>query len=1111
MTHFLARNQIRIINKLVIGLFFISLLLLAGGNVTAREYRDNLASAKEMSGFQGRPVKFQHLNYQQGLSNNNVWSVWQDSQGFMWFGTVGGLNRFDGYRFLNYKNIPGDPESLSANLVTVVYEDQQGDLWVGTWENGLDHFDRETEEITHYKNDLLDRSTIGSNAIRSIIQDSYGVLWVGTAGGGLNRFDPENNQFIRYNKDDQPGSLTSNDVFALYEDSAGELWIGTFAGGLNRYEREEDRFWHFYAEADSSESLRGALIDALVEDQAGNLWLGTWGGGLFRFDRENYRLTQFSHDSDSPDSLSNDFVLSLAVDLQGRLWIGTDGGGVNVLDPGDTRFTNFLHHPGDKDSLSNNVVRSLFLDQEGTIWIGTWGGGIDRFSYEYNQFNHYKYAPDAGMGLSDSNVMSIYQDSQGYVWAGTEKGGLNRLDLSSGEVVVYTQGTAAEGELNSNAVRSIAPGPNGDLWVGTLGGGLNRFNPDTEVFSPILSETVGCTDVYAIASTEEDVWVGCSTGLLKYTFSDEEVVSYLPDPTNPYALSNSFVTSLLLDEKGLLWIGTFGGLNRFDPQTEKFTSYQHDLENPESITHNNITCLYQDSEGGLWVGTLGGGLNKFKPESETFTNYLEYEKQIGDAVLGITEGGTRSTEGDLELWLSTYQGLVKFSTEEGVLRVYDEADGLQGNIFNPGSVFANQSGELLFGGMNGFNIFLPDNLTRNLVPPKVVITEFSLNLEPVPVGPDSVLPQAITETETLKLSYLERVISFEFSALSYTAPEKNRYQYTLENFEDGWHEVSSDRRYVSYTNLDPGEYIFRVIGANPDGVWNEEGVHIRIVIVPPWWETWVFRVAMALAAAGVIFFGYRFRLSFLESQRRMLELLVKERTQEIEETSEKLGVLNQELEAFAFSVSHDLRAPLRALNGYHTILVEEYAESMDAEGQAFVQLSLNAVERMDKMIDAVLQLSQMTRQDLEKLPLSMSEMAEGIAKELDMLDLERVVTWKIQPGIQVHADQRVLMVVLENLIGNAYKFTKKQENPIIELGEFEEDGRVGYFVRDNGVGFRTTEPEQVFTLFQRSHDDEEFEGYGVGLAIVRRAIQKHGGSIWVESELGKGTIFYFRL
>jgi signal transduction histidine kinase/ligand-binding sensor domain-containing protein len=1090
----------------------ICLFLLIGGTANAK-YTAPLPSGHiDEMGYQGKGLKFQHLSYEQGLSNNNVWSVWQDHLGFMWFGTVGGLNRFDGYTFTTYKNIPGDAESLSANLVSVVYGDRDGDIWVGTWEDGLDRIDRETETISHYTYDIFDSTSIGNNAIRTILQDSQGVLWVGTAGGGLNRYDPETDQFVRYQHDQEdPNSLGSDQVFSLLEDADGNLWIGTYIGGLNLYNRDEDNFTRFFSQPEGSQNLDEALIDALAMDQEGNLWLGTWGHGLYRFDLEGDDLTRFIHQADDSANLSSDFVLSLAVDHSGILWIGTDGGGLNLLQPDGSAFKTFTHHAGDDESISNNVVRSLFVDREGTLWIGTWGGGVDRLSHEYNQFNHYKYSPSGENSLSDNNVLSLYQDEDGIVWAGTEVGGVNRVVLRTGEIKVYQAGTE-DGSLPSNAVRSIHPAPGGDLWVGTLGGGLARFDPVTEIFTPVpfLDGSV-CSDVYALAGEGDMLWVGCSDGLVAYSFVDDTFEYYDANLEEENSLSNNFITDLLLDPEGILWIGTFGGLNCLDTRTGEFLSYLHDREDPASITHNNITTLYIDSVGDLWIGTLAGGLNKFNLETETFTNYLEYQREIGDAILGITEGGTPGSGDEQELWLSSYQGLIRFSPGHGVVRIYDAADGLQGNIFNPSALFRSESGELMFGGTNGFNIFNPDLLTFNETPPPVVITELSLDLEPVEIGEGSVLQQSINLTDRLELSYENRVISFEFAALSYNAPEKNQFRYRLENFEDDWNQVSSDRRFVSYTNLDPGEYTFQVVASNADGVWSEDGINLKIVITPPWWETWWFTTLTILLTGAVIVIAIRYRVRALEFQRNRLEELVAERTQEINETSEKLGVLNKELEAFAYSVSHDLRAPIRAMNGYSTILMEEHADQLDASGRDYVARSLNAVNRMEKMIDAVLELSRMTRHDLEKEPLDLSEIAETNAGELSQVEPDRKVTWKIQPDIRVVGDKRVVMVVLENLMGNAWKFTRKRDEAVIEIGVLKEGDERIYFVKDNGVGLDTSKEDRIFTLFQRMHPDDEFEGYGVGLAIARRAVLKHGGRIWVESVEGEGATFFFTL
>jgi signal transduction histidine kinase/ligand-binding sensor domain-containing protein len=857
----------------------------------------------------------------QGLSNNIVWSILQDSRGFMWFGTIDGLNRYDGYEAKVYRNDPDDPNSLSTNPLRVVHEDRAGNLWIGTSGGGLNRFDRETEQFTRYQHDPDDPNTLSGNDVRSIYEDQTGALWIGTTaglnrlnlseiegsdpemengqaprftrfkhdpddpqslshdfvqsviqdrdgllwigswGGGLDRLDPQTGQFNHYRHDpNNPTSLSNNFVWVVFKDEMGTLWVGTNAG-LNKLDRESEaegqvRFVRFQYDPNDPSSLSEDTIRSVYEDQAGNLWVGTFEGGLNWLDRAAGTFVRYQHNPTDPSSLSDNDVISIQEDQAGTLWIGTAGGGVNIVDANRKPFAHFHHNPGAPHSLSSNAVRAIHEDRSGVLWIGTEGGGLNQFDRDRGTFVHYRHDPDNPHSLSDNFVWSIAEDPGGVLWIGTEAGGLNRLDpksasqLGAAQFDHYRHDPSDPSSLGGDSIRSILADQSGDVWLGTRGNGLDRFDPETET------------------STH-----------------------YLHDPNDPDSLSNNAVRVLYQDSGGNLWIGTIGGgLDRFDRATQKFAHYQHDPSDPSSLSDNSVRAILEDRAGNLWVGTWGGGLNKLDRTHGTFTHYSEKDGLANNVIWGMLEDNVPPEEGGPSLWISTNQGLSRFDLEAETFRNYDAADGLQSNSFYSAQG-TDSNGVLYFGGANGFNAFNPQELQDNPHPPPVVLVDFQLGNRPVPIEGNSVLQKSIVETDELVLSYKDRVATFKFAALNYSSSEKNRYRYTLEGFDDGWAEVGSDRRLATYTNLDPGEYMFRVIGSNNDGIWNEEGVAIRLTVTPPWWATWWFRGGMLLLVVAAAFAGYRWQIRSIEARSRELEGQVAVKTEILNDQVKELDCL----------------------------------------------------------------------------------------------------------------------------------------------------------------------------------------------------------------------------
>jgi signal transduction histidine kinase/ligand-binding sensor domain-containing protein len=802
-----------------------------------------------------------------------VTGILQDRKGFLWLATSEGLNKYDGYSFKVYKHDPDDPHSLGDNMIWAIYEGRAGLLWIGTDGGGLNRFDPQTERFTRYRHDPDDPHSLSHNVVQSIYEDRAGTLWVGTNGGGLNRFDPQTERFARYRHDpDDPYSLGSDTVWTIYEDRAGVLWIGTWGGGLNRFDPQTERFTRYQHNPDDPHSLSNNVVWAIYEDRAGRLWIGSNGGGLDRFDPETERFIHYQHDSEDPDSLSDNIVQPIYEDRTGALWIGTNSGGLNRFDPETGQFIRYQHDPADPHSLSNDNVWTIYEDRAGLLWIGTWGGGLNKYDRKTERFRLYQHDPGDSYSLSDNIVFSIYEDRAGLLWVGSSSGGLNKFDRETGQFVYYQHDSANPHSLSHNNVLVVYEDRVGTLWAGTWGGGLNRFDPGTEQFIRYQHDPDNPHSLSdnAVTSVYEDragrLWVGTyGGGLNKFDRETEQFVHYQHDPDAPYSLSHNTILSIYEDLAGQIWVGTWGGgLNRFDPGTEQFIRYQHDPSDPYSLSDDTVPSIYEDRAGTLWVGTYGGGLNKFDRGKETFTHYREKDGLPNDGIYGILE----DEQGNL--WLSTNKGLSKFNPGSENFKNYDVRDGLQGNEFNAGAYHKSKSGEMFFGGVNGFNTFYPEDIKDNPHIPPITLTDFQLFNKPVGIGGDSPLQKAIGETEALTLSYRDYVFSFGFAALDYTAPEKNQYAYMMEGFDKEWVYVDAARRFAPYANLPAGEYTFRVRGANNDGVWNENGAAIKITVTAPFWQTWWFMGLMAVLVVGAVIGAFQLRLRAVEAQRRRL-------------------------------------------------------------------------------------------------------------------------------------------------------------------------------------------------------------------------------------------------
>lgn len=800
-------------------------------------------------------IIFSEISIEEGLSQSIVSCLVQDSRGFMWFGTEDGLNRYDGYRVRVLRHDPYDANSLSYNEILSILEDRSGMLWIGTFHGGLNRYDPIAERFTHYRHDPADPNSLSHNIVRVICEDQDGRLWIGT-DGGLNRLDPGTGQFVRYLHDpDDPASLSNDAILAIAEDRDGTLWIGTDGGGLERYDADRDAFVHDRADRGGTGGLVDETVRAICEDAAGELWIGT-DRGLVRLDRQGNRLERYVNDPQDPHSLGNDQVYAIYETRSGVLWVGTDGGGLNRLNRATGKFTRYVSDSNDDTSITYDQIRAIYEDRSGVIWIGTYGGGVNRFDTKQKAFLLYKPVPNDPNSLSHDIVWSICEDDDGYLWIGTHGGGLDRLDRRTGQYVHHRHDDADPGSLSHDIVRTVCEDRSGRLWVGTNGGGVCRYDRAAGTFTayrhdPADPNSLSHDEVRSVYEDRSGVlWVGTNGGgLNRFDRATGRFERYRHDPTDPRSLSNDFVRVIYEDTRGLFWIGTQGGgLNRFDRGEGTFTSYRADPDDADSISNDFIFSIHEDAEGILWLGTWGGGLNRFDVEREKFRCYTTVDGLASNAIYGTLEDEVG------RLWMSTNNGLSRFDPRTKTFRNYSVEDGLQSNEFNGGSFFQSTSGEMFFGGIHGFNAFHADSLQDNPYIPQIAIISFRKMNREVELG------RPIFDVEELVLSHRDYIFSFEFAALDYTVPGKNRYAYRMVGLHDDWIMTDADQRSATFTSLDPGRYTFMVKGSNNDGVWNEEGASILITITPPFWRTWWFRAGVIAVAACLVLMLYRWRL-----------------------------------------------------------------------------------------------------------------------------------------------------------------------------------------------------------------------------------------------------------
>jgi ligand-binding sensor domain-containing protein len=828
-------------------------------------------------------LRFDHLSVDKGLSQGNVWDVKQDSLGFIWIATEDGLNLFDGYRFTVYKNNPDDSTSLTNNNINSLAEDHSGNIWVATRE-GLNRYNRISNRFEQFLHDPNNPRSLPHNSITNVFCDSRNTIWACT-NDGLARFNRETHDFdVFRHKDDETQSLAGNTVKCIVEDKNKTLWVGTMQG-LSAMSGD-GRFTSYYHQPGNTNSLSSDQVMSLFVDSDNMIWVGTFDNGLTFFNPKANSFIQYLSNPTDPTKLAGAYVYNINQDKSGNIWVADDGA-LCLLKKGSHKFILYQQDLSDEFSINSNTVTDVLFDANDVMWVSTRFGGVNVYDPGKYVFAHYKHNGNNNKSLSGNNVQGMDEDKNGNLWIGVDGGGLNRFNRKTGDFERFRHDPKNANSIRNDKILNVKVDINGDVWSGMWDGGVTRYNPATRkftryIYDPANPRSLSNNNIFDLMiDADGELWIATwGNGINKYNRDTDDFTRYVNDPSNPNSIPHASVVCIFQDHTGLFWAGSEdAGLFSFDKKTGTFKVYES-TGKAGDISSNGIYSIFEDSKQRLWVGSSGAGLNLFNREKDNFTTLRQKDGLPNDAIVGILEDHN-------ELWLSTNKGVSRFNPDSLTFRNYTESDGLQGDQFNRWSAQKLSSGDLAFGGTNGFNLFNPATIKGNAFVPPVYITNFKLFNEQVGITSDGPLKENILTTKSITLSYEQNFLEFEYTTLNYRQAEKNRYKHMLVGLQDKWVEDGAERK-VSYTNLDPGEYVLRIIASNNDGVWNNEGATLHITIVPPFWQTWWFRTAVGALLISFIIGYYRYIKEKAKRQQADLERIIHEQTFEVKKQNEEI-------------------------------------------------------------------------------------------------------------------------------------------------------------------------------------------------------------------------------
>lgn len=901
-----------------------------------------LSAGYPVTGQAGEPadsLRFTHYTWENGLSQNTVTSITQDSEGYIWLATEDGVHRFDGNEMAIFRADPENPDSISESALFDMLPHTDGEsLWLATYTKGIDLWNLRTGEVRNFSYDPEAEQSLGSDVLGPLFQGSEGLLWVQT-DKGLDRIHPDSGR-IEAMSIEKDGETTTEFVpLSITETADGTIWLGA-RSGLYSFERGAESFQPFESDSELAAELSKYGVHALAVDKDDRIWLATL-DNLYRLGKDrgengdDYRVVEhrYQFDEMGEPGKSPDLIHTMLFTSSGEFWLGTYANGVYWYDRENDRFENYRNDPADPRSLSDNYIWDIFEDRTGIVWIGTMSGGVNTFNPATRSFRHYAARPGSDRALPNRVVWDVFEDSEGLLWIGTE-GGLSRLDRSTGHYRHYLYDPENRNSLSWDVTVSVREDSKGQLWIGT-GYGVSRYRPESDDFQNYVWEDVPGDPYYAnsiseiFIDDEDDIWTLNFLGLGRIDTETGEVSLISHDPERPGETppSNYLYAVTPSPSRGGFWIGSDVGVFHFDPLNREFG--QRFTKESGELTHNEVNAVLESSDGSLWVGTTYG-LDRILPTGKV-RHYGPEQGLATDLVYGLAEDKRG------RIWISSNKGLDELDPETGEIRQFDNSDGLQSNEFNAGASFVAEDGEVFFGGINGFNAFYPEDIQRRNIAPTVGITKlFKFNEEVEMETP-------VLSVEELDVPWQDNVLGFEFAVFDYAAPEKNTYRYKLEGFDSDWLSASG-HQHVTYTNLDPGSYTLRVHGANSSGQWSEEEATLSLHIEPPPWATWWAYLAYVLLTLTLITVSLRIYFTRLSEKHALSHEQHKRRW------AETLQQLTQALTASldAQQISEELLENLRAMVAFRkaVLFIEQGVDIKVAGVKGFTEAERNALTQL---------------------------------------------------------------------------------------------------------------------------------------------------------------------
>jgi two-component system, sensor histidine kinase ChiS len=1079
------------------------------------------------------------------IAGNSVNNMVQDKEGYLWFSSQDGLHRFDGFQFKSWHHDPQNPKSLSSSYIEWCLVDKNNNLWVGSYEGGLNLFDRKTETFTHFVYESNRTTSLSNNQVTCMVEDNVGNIWVGTEDG-LNKLDPFTRRFTRYKYNAKdPKSLSSNSIKSLLIDHNGILWVGTgnpnesnpvvSRAGLNRYNPGNGTFNRFSIDAEFSSKNS---IWALEEDSKGTLWVGTTGNGLFSFDRNTKQFTRRTIDpanwsgKKAGDAEERIFaqVSFIHEDQHKKLWIGSFGGGLNVYDPATGKIFAFQQSQDGNQKLPNKFSFRICETRDGTIFVST--GGLGKMVYKIRA-NTEKLQGYTLSSIPDAKINYVFQlleNQPGQILSSSGEG-LHVYQLNAKKHQSWPSGAEAS-RLRKMDVRSLYKDRSGDVWV-LAKNALLKYAVDgsnrRELAGKAKIKIRFPSDM--LQAKNGSIWITTGfQGLAQY-FPKNDSLAFIDLPTYPLSKSvqrmlarfdtlklsrGIFTTKPIEDKSGKIWlaagfnftqramqINEGGAFFRFDPLTQKVTSFW-----PENLPRHMLSNILLDRQGIFWLAIREAGIFKFDPKTSEF----EEVSPVGtsSSTLGRVNHLLEDKEG--YIWMATSSELIEYNPRLRAFSFFSRNNGLAASTLYGFTALDN--GRLGLGTNNGFFIFDPVQMRKNGYPPELAFTDLSVGGKIIAPGTEGILPQPLGQMNRLKLNYRSSVFSIGFSAFHYDDPLHNRIQYMLENYDPDWREVKGEQA-AQYVNVPSGKYTFKIRASNSQGIWNTKPTTIPVTITPPWWRTgWAMGV-FAIILAVATWLLYRWRMNV---QKQTLEQRERELQQEREQLeserrmNERLQQVDKLKDQFLANTSHELRTPLQGIIGLSEALLEE---ENDPERKANLLMVVSSGKRLNSLVNDILDFSKLKNADIELdlRPISLHSMADVVLKNISPLVAGKPIELLNSVSVDLSAaaaDENRLQQILYNLLGNAVKFTEKG---YIKIDATEQDNLLVVCVEDTGTGIPADKRAAIFQEFTQgdASTTRAFSGTGLGLSISKRLVELHGGTIWLESEVGQGSKFLFSL